>query len=110
MDPIKSLRTQPSMGRRVPEVLKNSAGEITVFDPDSTPCPGCGQVTMPSEEITKVYHVWWHASCARGWLDDAGVDEAWKVIARQMANHPSHFRATEIRTVITQLLRMVGSE
>ena len=108
MNPINALDVVPSQGRRIPEVFKNSDDTITVWDPPSKPCPGCGKVTEVAEEITKVYRAWWHVSCARGWLADAGEDEAWKVIARQMAAKPSRYKTTEIRTVIEQLLRMAG--
>ena len=108
MNPIDSLDTQPSTGRRIPTVVKNADDTITVWDPPSTPCPGCGHVTAEGDEITKVYRAWWHTSCARAWLESAGVDEAWKVIARQVAAHPSRYRAGDIRTVIQQLLAMTG--
>jgi hypothetical protein len=108
VNPLDILDTAQSAGRRMPVVLKNSDDQIQVFDQRSTPCPGCGQVTSEGEEITKIYQAWWHAACARGWLETAGTDEAWKAIARQVAARPNRYRAQHIRTVIEQLLRMAG--
>lgn len=108
MKPSDILDTALSTGRRMPVVLKNSQDEIQVVDRPSTPCPGCGEVTIEGDEITKVYQAWWHAACARGWLSTAGEDEAWKVIARQVAARPRRYSASDIRTVIEQLLRMAA--
>lgn len=107
VNPIDALDTIPSQGRRIPKVLKNSDDTIEVWDPPSRPCPGCGNVTAEGEEITKIYRIWWHAACARMWMAEAGEDDAWNVIARQVAAHPHRYKASVIRTVIEQLLRML---
>lgn len=109
-DPKDAVDVIASTGRRVPKVWKTSDGEIRVYDPASDPCHGCGQTTMPGESITKVYWSWWHASCAQAWMDQAGEAEAWRMIARQVAAHPSRYRTPVIRTVIEQLLAMTGND
>jgi hypothetical protein len=107
VNPVNALDVIPSKGRRMPVVLKDSEDQIRVFDKASWPCPGCDQVTAEGEEITKVYWAWWHAACARKWLAEQGEAEAWKVIAHQMAAHPSRYKTLEIRAVMEHLLRMV---
>lgn len=106
MNPIDVLDVIASKGRRPPAVWSDE-DQVKVFDPPSSPCPGCDRVTAPGEAITKVYWSWWHAACARKWLAERGELEAWKVIAHQMAAHPRRYKAAEIRVVMGHLLAMV---
>ncbi len=108
MNPINSLDVIASKGRRMPVVLKDERTErVVVFDKESDPCPGCRRVTNEGEEITKLYWAWWHASCARKWMQDEGELESWKVIAHQMAARPHRYRSAEIRVVMEHLLAML---
>lgn len=110
MNPSDHLDVTLSTGRRTPVVLKGSDDQIHVIDHPSRPCPGCGETTAEGEPISKVHQVWWHADCAKAWMDGVGEEEAWKALARQIAERPSRYKTTEIRVVMNRLLRMLGAD
>jgi hypothetical protein len=108
LNPSDHLDVTLSAGRRVPSVIQDIDDSIRVIDHPSTPCPGCAETTVAGEPITKIHRTWWHAACAREWMAAAGEDEAWKALARQIAERPSRYKTTEIRVVMQRLLRMLG--
>ncbi len=62
--------------------------------------PGCGKPVTEDEPVRKMRGWWLHADCARAAITAADVDEAWLLIADQVAARPHKFRASEIRTVL----------
>jgi hypothetical protein len=109
MNPIDNLDSIESAGRRMPRVLKNPVTEaVDVYDMPSRPCPGCRQVTLEGDVITKLFRVWWHHDCAKSYLREKGKDEAWLVLGRQLSDRPTHFNATQTRAIVDQLVRIAS--
>lgn len=109
MNPIDSLDSIESAGRRMPQVLKNPVTEaVDVYDMPSRPCPHCREVTAEGESITKLFQTWWHHDCARAYLREKGRDEAWLVLGRQLSDRPTHFKAAQTRAIVDQLVRIAS--
>lgn len=68
--------------------------------PDDRLGPGCGKPISEDEPVRKMRGWWMHADCARDAITAADVDEAWLLIADQVAARPHKFKASEIRTVL----------
>lgn len=109
MNPIDELSTIRSKGRRMPLVYPDpQTDEPRVYDQESRPCPGCGQVTAEGDSITKLFRTWWHHACAVTYLRTEGADEPWLVLGRQLADSPSSFRAKQTRAIVEQLVRIAS--
>lgn len=74
------------------------------------PCPGCDEIPLPGDTVTKLTGAWWHAHCAAARLREGGVDEAWTVLGLSLAARPSKFSTTETRAIVRNLLRIAGSQ
>lgn len=61
---------------------------------------GCAEKIDEGDPVRKLDGAWMHAHCAREAVVKADVDEAWLLLADQVAARPHVFRATEIRTVL----------
>lgn len=72
-------------------------------------CPGCGKVPAAGQDITKISGVWWHATCGAAYLRTADPDQAWLALAQQAERAPSKFNNTEIKAILRNLLRLVGT-
>lgn len=71
--------------------------------PDDRFGPGCGKPISENQPVCKMRGWWLHADCARNAVTVADVDEAWLLIADQVAARPHKFRASEIRTVLNSV-------
>lgn len=67
---------------------------------DSSVDRGCDKEFEDGDHVRKLRRVWLHAECAHDAITAADVDEAWLLIADQVAARPHKFRASEIRTVL----------
>lgn len=61
---------------------------------------GCDKPFQEGDHVRKVRGLWLHAECARAEVTAADVDQAWLLIADQVAARPHKFRASDIRTVM----------
>lgn len=68
--------------------------------PDDRFGPGCGKPIEEDQPVRKMRGWWLHSDCARDAVTSVDVDEAWLLIADQVAARPHKFRASEIRTVL----------
>lgn len=62
--------------------------------------PGCGKSIEEDQPVRKMRGWWLHSDCARNAITGADVDEAWLLLADQVAARPHRFKASEIRTVL----------
>ena len=109
MNPVDQLAAVKSKGRRMPAIWPDAVtGEVHVHERPSRPCPGCGEVTGEAESITKLFSSWWHHECAKAYLRTEGQDEAWLVLGRQLADRPSAFKASQIKAIAEQLVRIAS--
>ncbi|MDV9168727.1 hypothetical protein R6V09_01035 [Streptomyces sp. W16] len=83
----------------------------TVFQTTSwaSTCPGCGKVPTKGQKITKIFYVWWHATCGAAYLRSTAADEAWLALAHQLERAPSKFCTAEIKAITRNLLRISGA-
>lgn len=96
------LSVVPSRGpRRHPQ----PDGSVYV---QSTPCHICRGAVVEGQSIT-YYDGWWaHEHCVTDHLLDAGSAKAWLTLGAQLARHPSTFKASEIKAIVNQLMRMAA--
>lgn len=71
-------------------------------------CPGCDKVPTAGQDITKIFHAWWHANCGAAYLRRTGTDEAWLALAHQLERSPSKFSNAETKAITHNLLRIAG--
>lgn len=71
-------------------------------------CPGCEKVPTAGQQITKIFHAWWHANCGAAYLRSTGADEAWLALAHQLERSPSRFTNAETKAITHNLLRIAG--
>ena len=74
------------------------------------PCPGCDEIPLAGDTVTKLAGSWWHAHCAATMLRKGGVDEAWTMLGQSLAVRPSQFSTTETRAIVRNLLRINGAQ
>jgi hypothetical protein len=67
---------------------------------DSSADRGCDKEFEEGDHLRKLRGTWLHANCARDAITAADVDEAWLLIADQVAARPHKFRASDIRVVM----------
>jgi hypothetical protein len=72
-------------------------------------CPGCDKVPTAGQQITKIFHAWWHATCGAAYLRSTAADEAWLAIAHQLERAPSRFNNAETKAIVRNLLRIAGA-
>lgn len=70
---------------------------------------GCGKQINPDQPVRKVHGMWVHDDCARKAITTASVDEAWILLADQVAARPHTFRATEIRAIVQNVARIASA-
>ncbi|QXE36947.1 hypothetical protein KQY30_24800 [Streptomyces sp. GMY02] len=71
-------------------------------------CPGCDRIPAAGQQITKIFHAWWHASCGASYLRSTAADEAWLALAHQLERSPSKFNNAETKAITHNLLRIAG--
>lgn len=71
-------------------------------------CPGCDRIPQAGQQITKIFHAWWHASCGAAYLRSTAADEAWLALAHQLERSPSKFNNAETKAITHNLLRIAG--
>lgn len=71
-------------------------------------CPGCEKVPTAGQQITKIFHAWWHATCGVAYLRSTAADEAWLALAHQLERSPSKFNNAETKAITRNLLRIAG--
>ncbi|MFD4921183.1 hypothetical protein ACFWNE_07665 [Streptomyces goshikiensis] len=67
-------------------------------------CPHCH--TEYDGRMAKTIDGWVHERCLVSWLSRQDERDAWKVLAAQVAKHPSRQSAATLRAVIRALLDM----
>lgn len=72
-------------------------------------CPGCDKIPTAGQQITKIFHAWWHASCGAAYLRSSVADEAWLALGHQLERSPSKFNNAETKAIARNLLRIAGS-
>lgn len=69
---------------------------------------GCGQPIRDGDHIRKVRGEWVHDACARKAYFAATSAEAWIMLADAVAARPHTFKATEIRTIVSNVVRIAS--
>lgn len=85
-----------------------SDGSVVHTEAWGSTCPGCERVPAAGEQITKIFHTWWHANCGATYLRSTAADEAWLALAHQQERSPSKFNNAEIKAITRNLLRIAG--
>lgn len=83
-------------------------GEIIDTMAWASKCPGCDRIPTAGQQITKIFHSWWHASCGGAYLRSTAADEAWLALAHQLERSPSKFNNAETKAITHNLLRIAG--
>ncbi len=102
LDVSESKGTVPSRTH----ILDN--GRSIVSEAWGTCCPGCRKLPAEGEQITRIDHTWWHATCGAKYLRDGAADEAWMTLAHQLERAPSRFTNPETKAIVRNLLRIAG--
>lgn len=74
-----------------------------------TTCPGCDTVPAAGQQITKIFHTWWHATCGAAYLRSTAADTAWLALGHQLERAPSKFSTAEVKAITRNLLRIAGA-
>lgn len=69
---------------------------------------GCGKPIEHDQPIRKVRGEWLHDACARKAYAASTPAEAWILLADAVAARPHTFKATEIRTIISNVVRIAS--
>lgn len=85
-----------------------SDGSVVHTEAWGSTCPGCSKVPAAGEQITKIFHAWWHANCGAVYLRSTAADEAWLALGHQLERSPSKFNNAEIKAIARNLLRIAG--
>jgi hypothetical protein len=69
---------------------------------------GCGKPIEDEQPVRKVRGEWVHDACARKAYAASTPAEAWILLADAVAARPHTFKATEIRTIISNVVRIAS--
>ncbi|MCI3272123.1 hypothetical protein [Streptomyces cylindrosporus] len=107
-EPIR-IAISESQGPIPGGTVESTGGNILETVGWGSTCPGCEKVPAAGEKITKIFYVWWHATCGAAYLRSTAADEAWLALAHQLERAPSRFNNAETKAIIRNLLRLVGA-
>lgn len=78
--------------------------------PAPSDCPNCGGRIEPADRIRKVHSSWMHAECAQDVIGSMGTADLWLMLAEHVAATPSAFKASEIRAIVSAVVRIAERE
>lgn len=96
------LSYSPSTG---PQRHPQSDGTVFVL---SRPCTECRGRIDEGEHVTFTPQGWAHLDCIEQVLTEVNAMEAWLLLGAQLARRPSHFKASEIRVITSNLLTIAA--
>lgn len=99
--PTIALRSIPSSGP-----IEAREWDTGAYVDLSTPCPGCKGTIEKGEQIVKLGHSWFHLDCGKDHLTATDVQNAWVMIAMDMARSPRSYGVKEIRVVMEHLIQV----